>query len=107
MEKGVPWGLENPDHGEGKLSIWIMPTIARLRANQDVGEVNFDQCSSGLSTTKPTKLHEVQSPYQGLLPDGTPYKAAHESTVQWWVTGPTGKRERASRAQGKAIALAQ
>ena len=56
MKKGVPWGLENPDHGEGKPSIWLMPKIAKLRASNKVTEVNFDQCRTGLATTKPTKL---------------------------------------------------
>ena len=125
-QKGLPWGLENPDHGDGRLSIWVMPKIAKLRSGSDVTEVNFDQCRTGLSTTKPTKLllHKLNlSELDGkrcnhpvrefIRADGSTYKSAHESTVQRWVTGPTGKRERASRAQGeytsefsKAIAMA-
>lgn len=71
----------------------------------------FDQCRFGAETAKPTIFaaddldlqvldgrrcnHEIQ---EWARPDGTKYKSAHESLVQKWRVGPTGERERASKA---------
>ena len=87
-----------------------MQTLAKLR---NVEAVDFDQCRTGLETTKPTRLLVKRiklDSLQGLRcnhvkkqftrPDGSTYTAAHESTVQRWVDGPTG-RQRASKAQGE------
>eukprot|EP00435_Cladocopium_sp_Y103_P032302 s595_g8.t1 len=126
---GKPWGWENPDHGEEKVSMWKMPKVKKLRESESTSEVNFDQCRTDLDTVKPTKLllHQLDlTQLDGMRcnhptrtfkrpdgteysashetfkrPDGTEYSASHESTVQRWVKGPDGKMERASRAQGE------
>ena len=111
------FGMENPDHGPGKPSIWMMPSVQKLEAHPGMKAVHFDQCRTGLETTKPTKVllykarmdqldglrcnHPAQSFERA---DGSTYQAAHQSTVQRWVTGPDGKRERASRSQGEYTA---
>ena len=113
MEKGRPWGWENPDHGEEKVSMWRMPKVKKLRDSKVTNEFNFDQCRTDLDTVKPTKflVHKLDfSELEGLRcdhpkkkfkrADGTEYWASHETALQRWVTGPTGKLERASRAQG-------
>ena len=109
-----PWGLENPDHGEDRPSLWHMPSISTLAENGATMEVKFDQCRLGLSTTKPTKLllyktdlshlhnlrcnHPVQT-YQ--REDGSTGRGAHIPTVQRWVVNEKGERERASKSQGQ------
>ena len=75
--------------------------------------MDFDQCRTGLETTKPTRLlikrikldhlkglrcnHERR---ERTRPDGSTYVSAHETVVQRWVDGPTG-RVRASKEQGE------
>eukprot|EP00435_Cladocopium_sp_Y103_P056820 s1791_g19.t1 len=113
-ELGKPWGWENPDHGEEKVSMWKMPKVKRLRERADTAEANFDQCRMDLATTKPTKFLTYKMDFSDIdgmrcnhekqkfkRADGSEYLAAHESTVQKWVQGPDGKMERASRAQGE------
>ena len=88
--------------------------VAKLREDASTSESNFDQCRTGLDTVKPTKflVHKLAfDELNGLRcnhpskkfkrADGTEYWAAHESALQRWVTGPTGKLERASRSQGE------
>ena len=115
--KSKPWGIENPDHGEDKPSLWMMPTIAKLVEEKADSDVKFDQCRTGLRTRKPTRLvskgidlselqdlrcnHPLQ---QQVRADGSTYMAAHPSTVQQWVTNQEGNRERASKSQGEYTA---
>ena len=111
------FGLENPDHGPDRPSLWLMPSIKKLEACAGMKSVHFDQCRTGLETTKPTKiiLHKAElEQLDGLRcnhpkrtfekPDGSKYEASHQSAVQRWVVGPDGKRERASRSQGEYTA---
>eukprot|EP00435_Cladocopium_sp_Y103_P054492 s1011_g17.t1 len=109
-----PWGVENPDHGEDKPSLWHMPNIAALFDGYSDQDIRFDQCRLGLETTKPTRLmlsrlnlshlnnlrcnHPVQT-YQ--RPDGSTGRGPHVPTVQRWVTNEEGKQERASKSQGQ------
>ena len=110
------FGLENPDHGPDRPSLWLMPSIKKLEACAGMKSVHFDQCRT-LETTKPTKiiLHKAElEQLDGLRcnhpkrtfekPDGSKYEASHQSAVQRWVVGPDGKRERASRSQGEYTA---
>ena len=110
---GNPWGIENPDHGDHKPSLWKMPAILELFKKAD-GDIKFDQCRTGLETVKPTRLlvkgldlPELQGlrcnhePQEFTRPDGSKYKAAHQSTVQRWITNDKGERERASKSQGE------
>lgn len=109
-----PWGLENPDHPEGKPSLWLMPAIQKVRKIQGAKEINFDQCRTGLETTKPTKLMVKGLKLEHLDnlrcnhpkvqwsdTSGRTWEAAHDPVVQKWITGPDGKRERASKSQGE------
>ena len=108
-----PWGIENPKHPDDKPQLWQMPLMQTLAKLRNVEAVDFDQCRTGLETTKPTRLLVKRiklDSLQGLRcshvkkqftrPDGTTYTAAHESTVQRWIDGPTG-RQRASKSQGE------
>eukprot|EP00435_Cladocopium_sp_Y103_P017556 s2656_g4.t1 len=108
-----PWGLENPKHPDDKPQLWMMPLIVKLAEVRDVIKVDFDQCRTGLSTTKPTRLLVKRidlSELAGLRcnhektertrSDGSKYMAAHDNTVQKWVEGPSG-RQRASKSQGE------
>ena len=107
------WGLENPDYGEGRPSLWMMPNIAALFNGYIDQDIRFDQCRTGLATTKPTRLlsrmdmarlkdlrcnHPIQ---EYTRDDGSKGRGAHIPTVQRWVTGPHGTRERASKSQGQ------
>lgn len=111
---GGPWGVENPDHKEGKPALWLMPTMVKLIRQRADGDVRFDQCRTGLETKKPTRLvtkrmdlselHNLRCnhPLQTIQKDdGTTYQAPHQSTVQRWITKPDGTRERASKSQGQ------
>ena len=107
------WGMENPDHGENRPSVWKMPEIDEILRDKSVEVVGFDQCRTGLPTTKPTIIassgldfgelrnlrcnHEKQ---EIKRPDGATYRAAHPNVVQQWITNEEGKRERASKSQG-------
>eukprot|EP00435_Cladocopium_sp_Y103_P050057 s1411_g15.t1 len=109
-----PWGIENPDHGEEKPSLWLVPSIAKLIEDKIDSDTRFDQCRTGLATTKPTRLISKGldlSALQGLRcdhpkqphtrADGSTYWASHQSTVQQWITNEEGQRERASKSQGQ------
>ena len=105
--------IENPDHRE-KLDIWKTSWFKRLGGSAITDRAKFDQCKFGAETVKPTILlseylefghiankrcdHEKQ---EWNRPDGTTYRAAHESLVQRWREGASGKRERASKALGE------
>lgn len=109
-----PWGLENPDHPEDKPSLWMMPAIKKVRQIQGAKEINFDQCRTGLDTTKPTKLlvkglnldhlRNLRCDHpkvQWSDTSGAGWQAAHRPVVQRWITNPDGTRERASKSQGE------
>lgn len=109
-----PWGLENPDHGDGKPSLWKMPAIVQLAKNTNPTEVKFDQCRTGLATVKPTKFFVKGmdlSKLDGLrcnhpvleftTTSGEKWHAAHRPVVQRWVHLPDGRKERASKSQGE------
>ena len=108
-----PWGVENPKHPDDKPQLWQMPLMQALAKLRNVEAVDFDQCRTGLGTTKPTRMLVKRIKLDSLRglrcnhvmkqhtrPDGSTYTAAHESTVQRWIEGPTG-RQRASKAQGE------
>lgn len=102
--------VENPDHRE-KLDIWKTSYMKRVAGHALSKLAKFDQCRFGAETTKPTVFatddldfevlngrrcnHEVQ---EWTRPDGSKYESAHESLAQRWRAGPTGERERASKA---------
>ena len=105
--------IENPDHRE-KLDIWKTSWFKRLVGSALTDKAKFDQCTFGAETVKPTILlseylefghianrrceHEKK---EWKRPDGATYRAAHESLVQRWREGTSGKRERASKALGE------
>lgn len=107
------WGLENPKHNDDKPQLWMMPEIKILAGLRGVRHADFDQCRTGLETTKPTrflykrmdlsKLDGLRCNHERRVlsrPDGSTYTAAHEPVVQKWVDGPRG-RQRASKSQGE------
>ena len=82
---GNAFWLENPDHDQ-KLDMW---KTSRFKAMMGSAIVEKDvRCN-----------HEKQ---EWKREDGsTYYKAAHQSLLQRWRTGPDGKQERASKALGE------
>ena len=116
-QKKKPWGLENPDHPPDKPSLWHMPRIRDIHTWDGVSIVRFDQCVTGLDTTKPTQLciegmdlsalkdkrcnHEKKT---WKRDDGSTFQATHKSTVQRWEE-VGGKMQRASKAQGEYTPL--
>ena len=94
-----------------------MPRIREIHTWAGVSIVRFDQCVTGLDTTKPTQLcvegmdlsamkdkrcnHERKT---WTRDDGTKFQAAHRSTVQRWEK-VDGKMQRASKAQGEYTPL--
>ncbi|CAK9112932.1 Uncharacterized protein SCF082_LOCUS52358, partial [Durusdinium trenchii] len=112
-----PWGLENPDHPPGKPSLWMMPRIEDMPRWQGVDITRFDQCITGLETTKPTKLYTEKLELSALKDkrcnhekkvwtreDGATFEAAHNPTVQRWEQ-VDGKMQRASKSQGEYTEL--
>ena len=110
---GLPWGLENPTHGD-ELSMWDMPGVKELMDGPGMEKADFDQCRWGCETTKPTRflshrlnfqsMHEVRCNHpkqEQVRPDGSKYSSSHPSPVQRWRDGPGGQRERASKALGE------
>ena len=113
----VPWGWENPIHPPDKPSLWMMPSAAAILKEKGTLCADFDQCTTGLETTKPTRvayehisLHEIQGckcnhpPVEQISSKGKKYYAPHPSPAQRWRTGPDGKMERASKALGEYTA---
>ena len=110
---GKAWGMENPDHGDNRPSVWKMPEVDKILKHKADSVIEFDQCRTGLATTKPTIIaskgldfselrglkcnHEKQ---KFTRPNGSTYWAAHSNVVQQWITNEEGKRERASKSQG-------
>ena len=116
-ERKKPWGLENPDHPPGKPSLWLMHSIQSILKKEGVQLCKFDQCRTGLETTKPTaiahegldlsELHQLRCNHpkvQQETASGEKYMAAHPSPAQRWRKRDDGKMERASRALGEYTA---
>ena len=53
---GVPFAIENPEPWEGYMSMFKLPEFIRLAALPGVRITNFDQCTVGGHTAKPTRL---------------------------------------------------
>ena len=109
-----PWGIENPEHGKDRPSLWKMPEMERIVKEKATSVIGFDQCRTGLATRKPTlfaskgldfeELRELRCNHPKQTQtraDGTTYSAAHTNVVQRWVTNDQGKQERASKSQGQ------
>lgn len=75
QQQDKPWGIENPDHPEGKPSLWLMPRIKEIPTWTGIDEALFDQCVTGLETTKPTKLLSHRRPQQAARKEMRPPKA--------------------------------
>ena len=110
-----PWGMESPDHPPGKPSIWLIPYVQELEQTSAEDVVKFDQCRTGLATTKPTKLltkginlrylNEIRCDHElreFKRSDGSSYKARHEP--KRWTANEKGALERASKSQGQYTA---
>ena len=104
--------LENPDHGS-KLDFWKTKWGIGIEKHALVLKAAFDQCMFDAEVTKPTKLAHfdmdltelrgIRCTHQNRTwtkPDGSEYKAKHESLVQRWRTNEGGNKERASKALG-------
>ena len=106
--------MENPKRRDDQVSIWDMPAILDILGRRGVKQVHFDQCMTGLETTKPTLIaHDLidLGELQGLKCNhekvkqvdakGKEYYAAHPSAVQRWRSKSDGAQERASKALGE------
>ena len=54
--RGIPWAIENPEPWEGHISMWLLPGFMALASLPGVQTVNFDQCTIGAETAKPTRV---------------------------------------------------
>ena len=75
--QGIPFGIENPEPWEGYISMFILPEFTKLSGLQEVKVVDFDQCTVGAETTKPTRVLYYK------LPLSTLHKRCHHPK-QWW-----------------------
>ena len=95
-ERKKQWGLENPDHPEDKPSLWLMHSIKSILKKEGVLQRKFDQCRTGLETTKPTTiahegidlsaLHQLRCDHlkvQQETADGKKYMADHSLKALW------------------------
>lgn len=88
-----PWGIENPDHGEDRPSLWLMPQIKTpghpLRPVQS-GTGDYQTYQADVGQDGPlTPEHPIQE-YKKA--DGTTGRGAHIPTVQRWITNSEGKQ---------------
>ncbi|CAK9055704.1 Uncharacterized protein SCF082_LOCUS30083 [Durusdinium trenchii] len=88
-----PWGLENPDHPQGKPSLWLMPRIKDIpnwTHRLDITRLQGKRCFHPKRTF--------------ARPDGAKIQAARMSTVQR-TENVDGKTQWASKAQGEYTTL--
>ena len=110
-------GLGEPGTPTGKTVVVVDAPIKEIPQWQGVDTTRFDQCITGLETTKPTQLCTEKLDLSALKnkrcnhekqvwtrDDGTTFQAAHNPTVQRWVE-VDGKRQRASKSQGEYTPL--
>lgn len=114
LDLSRPFWWENPDHGDDKVHMWSTPMAQAILDKDHVYMAALDQCVFGAETTKPTIFafghlnlsgiddkrcdHKIQ---EFKRPDGSTYKARHESLVGRWRVNEKGERERASKALGE------
>ena len=110
-----PFWLENPNHGKDKVDLWKTSWILNLcGSHTGLRMWDFDQCRLGAEVTKPTRILCYDTDLEGIAglrcnhppkewkrPNGSKYKAAHESLVQRWRKNEEGKTERASKKLGE------
>jgi hypothetical protein len=56
LRAGVGFGLENPEPFPGAPSLFLFREFLELQAASGVNVVNFDQCTLGAETPKPTRI---------------------------------------------------
>ena len=119
LDLSRPFWWENPGHGDDKVHMWSTPMAQTILDKDHVYMAALDQCVFGAETTKPTIFafghlnlsgiddkrcdHKIQ---EFKRPDGSTYKARHESLVGRWRVNEKGERERASKALGEYPPLA-
>ena len=54
--RGIPSAIGNPEPWEGHISMFLLPEFVTLASLPGVEAVNFDQCTVGAETAKPTRV---------------------------------------------------
>ena len=76
-DQGIPFAVENPEPWEGHVSMFLIPEFMALASLPGVQAVNFDQCTVGAETAKPTRVLYYKVPLSSLQ------KRCHRPK-QWW-----------------------
>ena len=84
---GVPWALENPEPRHNPVSLFLLPEFVALAKAPGVQQTDFDQCTFGAASTKPTRILG-----KGVSFGRIQGRCQHPKTWQSW-TGRTGSRE--------------
>ena len=114
LDLNRPFWWENPDHGDDRVHMWSTPMAQAILDKDHVYMAALDQCVFGAETTKPTIFAHGHMNLSGIddkrcehevrefkRPDGSTYRARHESLVGRWRVNDKGERERASKALGE------
>jgi hypothetical protein len=56
LEHGIGFAIENPEPWPGHPSLFLLPELVELQKDARVTSSNFDQCTLGAETTKPTRI---------------------------------------------------
>ena len=75
--EGIPFAIENPEPWEGHISMFLLPEFKELASRPGVQVVNFDQCTVGAETAKPTRILYYKLPLSSL-----DKRCNHPK--QWW-----------------------
>ena len=86
--RGIPWAIENPEPWEGHISMWLLPEFMALASLPGVQTVNFDQCTIGAETTKPTRVLYFKVPLDSL------HKRCQHPKRWWEYQDFSGKSQR-------------
>ncbi len=78
LRTGIGFGIENPEPHPGAPSLFLLNEFLELQANISVKIVNFDQCTLGAETSKPTRIL-----YSGIELSHISHRCTHPS--QEWV----------------------
>ena len=85
MQKGIPVFLENPEPwDENAVSIWDLDEYVQVRGHPAVRTWDFDQCTHGAYSTKPTRLITFGLDLSGILGRCT------HSPQEWHFTDSRG-----------------
>ncbi len=78
LSTGIGFGIENPEPHPGASSLFLLNEFLELQTNTSVKTADFDQCTLGAETSKPTRIL-----YSGIELSHISHRCTHHS--QEWV----------------------